>query len=212
MTENCSPLGNGKRKSWKLESQPSSLIILFQLKSCCTIHKPQGVALLLAQLQILRYFIDTLQPGKQQSGRVTARVSEALVPVAKTSLCSNKLGAGDTTFRANRWYIFMHTHTHTYVYMYIYNQVYIYIYTYNYVHNYIYMHIIYIYIYAYYIYIVIYIYVHTPKKSEAWDGKEMLKSWNHHRLDLRSPCWQTVQGRQITTHQVNQPRITDKWY
>jgi len=71
-------------------------------KSCCTIHKPQGVALLLAQLQILRYFIDTLQPRQQQSGRVTARVSEALVPVAKTSLCINKLGAGDTSFRVNR--------------------------------------------------------------------------------------------------------------
>jgi hypothetical protein len=71
-------------------------------KSCCTIHKPQGVALLLAQLQILRYFVDTLQPRQQQSGRVTARVSEALVPVAKTSLCINKLGAGDTSFRVNR--------------------------------------------------------------------------------------------------------------
>ena len=41
--------------------------------------------------------------------------------------------------------------------MYIINNIY------NYVHNYIY---------AYYIYIC----VHTPNKSEAWDGKEMLKA------------------------------------
>ena len=49
--------------------------------------------------------------------------------------------------------------------MYIINNIYIYIC--NYVHNYIYMHIIYIYI---------CVCVHTPNKSEAWDGKEMLKA------------------------------------